>query len=216
VGLNEWVIQNSVYVDQIAHGAPPVQESAANQLLDALNELRSHQVALARLGPTDTIDIREHAIAGTNKTADGTVKTAGGQVTKQTEVKTVREPIAYGKLDGVHDQIREGLTKFASAGSGDYEVQVYASYSTAPATTRPMGPFTRTDTVNRDQHSFDRTSTKPGYDESKLVADDLVSYLNTNHRANPANLVSLILENSTRGVETLTFRHPKANANWTK
>jgi hypothetical protein len=40
--------------------------------------------------------------------------------------------------------------------------------------------------------------------------------LNANHRANPANLVTLIVENSTRGVETLTFRHTKANANWTK
>jgi hypothetical protein len=217
VGLNEWVVMNSVYVDQIAHGASPaIQESAANQLLDSLNELRSHQVALARLGPADTIDIREHAIAGTNQTADGSVKSASGQVMKQTEVKTVREPIAYDHLNDVHAQLGAGLGKFANAGTGDYEVQVYASYSTAPATTRPMGPYTRTDTVNPDKHSFDRTSTKAGYDESKLVADDIVSYLNSNHKANPANLVSLILENSTRGVETLTFRHPKANANWTK
>jgi hypothetical protein len=216
VGLNEWVVMNSVYVDQIRSATPAIQEGGANQLLDSLNELRSHQVALARLGPSDTIDIREHAIPGTTKTADGTVKTASGQVTKQTEVKTVREPIAYEKLGAVHDQINDGLIKFASAGTGDYEVQVYASYSTAPAATRAIGPFTRTDTINRDTHSFDRTSTKPGYDQSKLVADDIVSYLNSNHRANPANLVSLILENSTRGVETLTFRHAKANANWTK
>lgn len=217
VGLNEWVVMNSVYVDQIAHGATPaIQESGANQLLDSLNELRSHQVALARLGPSDTIDIREHAIAGTTQTADSTVKSASGAVGKQTEVKTVREPIAYDHLNDVHAQLGAGLAKFSSAGAGDFEVQVYASYSTAPATTRPMGPFTRTDTVNRDQHSFDRKSDKPGYDQSKLVADDIVSYLNSNHKANPANLVSLILENSTRGVETLTFRHAKANTNWTK
>jgi len=31
---------------------------------------------------------------------------------------------------------------------------------------------------DRDAHSFDRTSTMPGYDRTKLITDEIVAYLN--------------------------------------
>lgn len=214
VGLDEWVIMNSVYLDMIHRGTPEEARNGAEQLLDALNELRSLKTMLARLGPTDTLDAREAAIAGTTQTADGTARNDAGDVTAQLEVKTVRTPIGYNQLADVKSQLGAGLTKFASAGPGNYEVHVFASYTEDLPKTTKMGPFTRTETVNRDEHSFDRTSTKPHYDLRTMVADELVAYLNTNHRANPTGRVSLIIENSTRGQETLTFLHAHVGAAW--
>ena len=135
VGLNEWTVMNSVYLDMIAHGLPDQARNGAEQLLDALNELRSVKTMLPRLGPTDTIDIRELPITGTTQTADGTAKNAAGDVIKQLEVKTVRGPISYQQLADVKGQLGAGLTKFASAGPGDYEVHVFASYSEDPPKT---------------------------------------------------------------------------------
>jgi hypothetical protein len=80
------------------------------------------------------------------------------------EVKTVRKPIAYNQLADVKGQlVGSGLGKFANAGAGNHEVRVFASYSEAAAVTTAIGPFSRTESVNRDTHSFDRTSTKPNY-----------------------------------------------------
>jgi hypothetical protein len=216
IGLGEWAVMNSVYLDMIQHGSPADATSGAEQLLDALNELRALKTALASLGPKDKLDAREVAIAGTTQTADGTVMDAAGHTTKQLEVKTVRKPIAYNQLADVKGQLGAGLGKFANAGAGNYEVRVFASYSEAAAVTTPMGPFSRTESVNRDTHSFDRTSTKPNYDLITPVADELLAYLNSNHKANPTLTVVVVIENTPRGVEELTFRHPGANVDWKK
>jgi hypothetical protein len=162
VGLNEWTIMSAVYLDMIAHGVPDQARNGAEQLLDALNELRSVKAMLPRLGPTDT-------------------------------THQVRERRPWG--------LRSAHLRLLQRGSPEDDGH---------------GPFTRTEAVNRDTHSFDRTSTKPGYAQSALVADELVAHLNAQYRANPTGQVSLILENSARGEETLTFHHAHAGAAWTK
>ena len=185
-GLDQWM----AYVS--AHGGDSQEHAESRQ--DHMNEL--WEAARQIVAGARHVDLSESEIAGTAQTAD--LKIGDTQI----EVKTVREPIrSAADLTG---QLSAGLTKFAGAPDGKYEVSIYGSIDEALfGAGQAKGGKAPSKTV-ADPKALNITTSRMRADtgavvktEVKSLIDELVAYLNgAPAGAAKVGKVSIIMENA--------------------
>ncbi len=216
VGFGQWAASKVVTSRLLISGHP----EAAKQLLDYMNELREVALRLPGLAPGETIDLGEAPIPGGGAQTADLTQSLG----RQSEVKTVREPILESRP--VLQQLGDAVRKFsgASAAGGPYEAVIYASYAAphSKVTGKGSGRGTTTRSVDEASGAFqeeflpDPHSVRPPATKAlSSLGQDVLNWLRTSGVAGTATVhfVRIRIENSTSG--PLAFQRDDING-WTR